>query len=101
MSKLCQKIAVLQSKARKQAEEVSTQLDDPSKLIDSLRDQVATVTSIQKCVKDLSENKQGLSKPELEQLQKTFKELARVTDENHRNATKKGIRLTPKVHRTR
>ena len=101
VSKLCSIIAGLQDRAKKQARDVSTQLEDPGKLIAALRDQVKTVTSLQKCVTDLREDKDGLTEPKLVELQKTFKELADMTDQNHQDATKKGIRLTPKVHQER
>ena len=101
MSKLCQIIAGLQSRAKQQAKDVSSQLEHPNRLIKTLRDQVETVTSLQQCVKDLGENKEGLTEPVLNELKKTFKELVNLTDQNHRDATRKGIRLTPKVHRTR
>ena len=94
---LCQKIAGLQTAAKKQAEEVSTHMEDPSKLIAMLRDQVKTVASLQKCVSDLTENKEDLTASVLDQLKKTFKELADLTEQNHQEATRKGIRLTPKL----
>lgn len=55
--------------------------------------------TLQKCVTDLSETKEGLTAPVLDQLKQTFKELADVTAQNQKDATQKGIRLTPKVHR--
>ena len=97
VSDLCKKIAGLQEQARKQAEEVSTSLEDPTELIDTLRDQIATVSDLQKCVADLTQNSDGLTKPELERLQTAFKELADLTQANHQHATRKGIRLTPGV----
>jgi hypothetical protein len=102
MSKLCEKIAGLQTQAKAQAKEVSEKLDegrDPTHLITALRDQVETVKTLQKCVTDLGETKEGLTGPVLNQLRQTFKELAGLTEQNHKNATKKGIKLTPKVHR--
>jgi hypothetical protein len=57
------------------------------------------VKTLQKCVTDLSETKEGLTAPVLDQLKQTFKELADVTAQNQKDATQKGIRLTPKVHR--
>ena len=102
MSSLCQKISGLQNHAKQQANKVSRHLDegqDPGKLISTLRDQVETVTTLQKCVTDLRENGDGLTAPILDQLKQTFKELARMTVQNHKTATRKGIKLTPRVHR--
>ncbi len=102
MSELCEKITGLQIRAKAQAREVSEKLDegrDPTHLITALRDQVETVKTLQKCVTDLGETKEGLTGTLLNQLRQTFKELAGLTDQNHKNATRKGIRLTPKVHR--
>ena len=102
MSKLCQKIAGLQNQAKAQAKKVSSRLDegrDPNQLISSLREQVETVKTLQECVNDLRGNKEGLTGPVLDQLKRTFKELAGITEKNHKSATQKGIKLTPKVHR--
>ena len=101
MSKQCEKIAGLQDKAKEHAEIVSTTLEDPGKLIETLRNQVKTVTSLQRCVEDLSKNKEGLTAPVLDQLKEAFKELTDVTEQNHQKATRTGIRLTPKVHNLR
>ena len=101
MSKLFQKIAGLQDRAKEQAEEVSSHLDkgrDPNQLISSLREQVKTVKTLQECVNDLRGNKEDLTGPVLDQLKRTFKELTGITEKNHKNATQKGIKLTPKVH---
>lgn len=99
MSDLCRRIADLQAKAREQARQVADRLEDPADLIAALREQMETITALQTCVKDLSTNKDGLTAPDLEQLQNTFKELVDATERNHREATRRGIRLTPKVHR--
>ena len=102
VSRLCQIIAGLQNRAKQQAEEVSCHLDeghDPGKLISTLRDQVKTVTTLQKCVTDLRENGDGLTPPVLSQLKRNFKELAGLTVQNHKTATQKGIKLTPGIHR--
>jgi hypothetical protein len=102
VSSLCQKISELQSRAKQQAHEVSSHLDDgrdPSRLISTLREQVETVTTLQRCVTDLRENRDGLTAPVLDQLKMTFKELAGLTQHNHTTATRKGIKLTPTVHR--
>ncbi len=102
VSTLCQKIAGLQNRAKQQAEEVSCQLNegrDPSTLISTLRDQISTITTLQEYVSDLCEKKDGLTAPILDQLKRTFKELAGVTVQNHKTATQKGIKLTPSVRR--
>jgi len=98
VSDLCRQISGLQAKAKEQAQTVSSSLENPNKLIASLKEQIDTVTSLQQCVTDLANNKSGLTGPDLDKLKQTFKELAALTEQNHKQATQKGIRLTPKVH---
>ena len=99
VSKLCEKIAGLQSIAKHQAKQITDQLEDPAKLISTLRDQVETVTSLQKCVADLANTREGLTRPLLDELKRTSKELVDITDQTHKDSTLRGIRLTPKVHK--
>ncbi|MCH2664392.1 hypothetical protein MK139_08595 [bacterium] len=99
MSKLCEKIAGLQSIAKHQAKQITDQLEDPAKLISTLRDQVKTVTSLQKCVADLTNTREGLTRPLLDELKRTSKELVDITDQTHKDSTLRGIRLTPKIHK--
>ena len=98
VSKLCEKIAGLQNRAKQQAQEVSDYLDNPSKLIETLKGQVKTVAALQQSISDLNDNKEGLTKLELDELKRRFKELADITTQNHQDATMKGIRLTPQVY---
>ena len=100
MSKLFQNITGLQNRAKEQAEEVSSRLEegrDPNQLISSLREQVKTVKTLQEFVNDLHRSKVGLTGPVLNKLKRTFKELADIVENNHKNATQKGIKLTPKA----